>query len=336
MMSLHDDLRALDLASIGLSKLAGLPTWAIDFQSCQPWIASMDFTLLLETGIRGSRLVDLNEFDFPWFAAYRFKVNPKGSVTLSTDSRYLTVSGQVVDVVKASIQLPLSPSITRNKDVLSQVKAVYQALRQFKSPATQSMMKYRYNKLSRSHRHQRRNKVPEKCSSGVHDQSCLKFHSSVDTKVELREIKRGPSSRKLSGGKLIQLFNNLYTEFQSRLIDHRFHDPDIHVPPARYPTRPTTNIGFAENRTWIYHGRDRYELNIFTTVHGSVGLSTTDVRQGDTIALLHLHQRPCVLRPQPNGNFTFHGFVTVETTASGDLETFHGNDSFASGSFTLC
>ena len=152
--------------------------------------------------------------------------------------------------------------------------------------------------------------------------------------MNLRSIKRGPPARTISDKKLVRLFNDLYTEFQSRLVDHRFHEPDIHGSPARYPTG--TNSGWVENRSWIYHGRTTYELTMFTTTKGFIGLATTDVVSGDIIGLFHLHTQPCVLRPREGGRHSFHGFVAVESTASGDLETFCGNDFFAPQRFILC
>lgn len=156
------------------------------------------------------------------------------------------MSGWFVDSVKISIRLPTSNPIKPSNKRIGSLREVYRKLRSFRSVSTQSMPRYRYNKIRPDLQRWRKERLPKGCQQGNHSKYCINLHSSVDTKMDTRERKRGPPADAIGDEKLIRLFNRLYTRFTS-------------------PTREDRQLRAEENCNWLYYGLPADKLTLFTT-----------------------------------------------------------------------
>ena len=320
--ALHTDqsCRALHLASLGLSALEGLPSWAIDFSSEGP---ELDLSYIPDNLPTPKAMSHCDHIPYKSTIANipssldrsqaflkLHSLRKDFQIDMSSDARLLAVSGRMMDQVQACIQLPISSEIKPTEESLAALWHIYRSLRQLGPPSPGETMA---------------EERPVHCSEGNHSKDCVRFHASLCTRFNIRSL-RSVELSEITDEKVISLCNALYTDFHSHAADTV---PELSAFPKPW------GEAWNDPYRWLYMDRLKHGLVFFTTVTGLIGCATIEVAAGDSIALLDNSKSPCVLR-RVGDQSTFHGFVYVESPTAGDLGIYCGDEAFENMDFVLC
>jgi hypothetical protein len=312
--------RALHLASLGLSALEGLPSWAIDFSSEEPeldlsflYVNRPTYSDMSHNYPNGSKSSITPGLERSQAFMKRLQSSRKVNfqIDISSDARLLAVSGRMIDQVEVFIQLPISDQTKPTEERMAAVWRIYHTLHQLGEPSLDDTLA---------------EERPVHCSEGNHNNDCVRFHASLCSRFKLRSL-RSSEPAEVTDERIISLLNTLYTDFHYHAGST---SPELE---SNFP-KPWGEA-WNDHYRWLYLDLLEHRLVFFTTTTGLIGCASTEVEAGDCIVLLDYSKSPCVLR-RVGDQFTFHGFVYVESPSAGDLGVYFGDHYFEEMDFVLC